>query len=225
MVCHDLAASFRHLTHFSRLLLDERGEELTERELIHAEQLRAAGVRCEAMLEQLFVYSRIQQKTLEKVRRDATPIVHLSVLRLAEPIKAAGAEISVDPLGEVYADEELLALACGAVLDNAIKFARSAAPLRIAVRSVGDDTASRIRISDNGPGVAPKYRDIAFQMFRRLNRQNADPGVGAGLAIARRIARRHGGEAAFLDGAEGACVELAFPHAPVSTLTRYVQGT
>ena len=46
-------------------------------------------------------------------------------------------------------------------------------------------------------------------MFRQLNTEGAYAGVGAGLAICRRIARRHGGEAMFLDCDEGACVELS----------------
>jgi signal transduction histidine kinase len=50
-------------------------------------------------------------------------------------------------------------------------------------------------------------------MFQHLNGEEAYLGVGAGLAICRRIARRHGGEASFIDRAEGACFELALPHA------------
>jgi light-regulated signal transduction histidine kinase (bacteriophytochrome) len=48
-------------------------------------------------------------------------------------------------------------------------------------------------------------------MFHRLHGEDAFPGVGAGLAICRRIARRHDGALAFLDRAEGACIELALP--------------
>ena len=36
-------------------------------------------------------------------------------------------------------------------------------------------------------------------------------GVGAGLAISRRIARRHGGDVEFLDHRDGACVQLSLP--------------
>jgi signal transduction histidine kinase len=49
-------------------------------------------------------------------------------------------------------------------------------------------------------------------MFQRLNGESAYPGVGAGLAISRRIARRHGGDVAFLDcELPGACGELWLP--------------
>jgi signal transduction histidine kinase len=71
-----------------------------------------------------------------------------------------------------------------------------------------------VRIADNGQGIAPEHRERVFGMFQHLNGEESYLGVGAGLAICRRIARRHGGEARFIDRAEGACFELALPYAP-----------
>lgn len=213
IVSHEMAATLRHLTEFSVLLLADLGEEITDRQQLYAAHMRAAGVNCQAMLEQLLVFSRLQQKALTKVRQDAMPILRLPMLQLAAQAQAVGAEITLAPLGEVYADAELLGLAFSRLMDNAIKFASPGAPPRIAVRPAHDELFWRMRISDNGVGVDSAYREAAFQMFRRLHGQNAYSGVGAGLAICRRIARRHGGEVRFLDCAEGACAELALPHA------------
>ena len=213
MVSHDMAASVRHLTEFSRMLPGELGEGLTGRQQTHADQIRAAGDNCSMMIDQLLIFSRVQQRTLAKVRQDAASTLRLPMLLLAAQARAAGAEISMEPLGEVYADPELLAVAFVRLMDNAIKFGRPNVPPRITIRAAHDKAFWRMQISDNGLGVEPAYRDVAFRMFRRLHGANAYPGVGAGLAICRRIARLHGGEATFLDSAEGACVELALPHA------------
>ena len=57
-----------------------------------------------------------------------------------------------------------------------------------------DDSGPGIIVSDRGPGVAEAYRERIFELFRRtVNRDVA--GTGAGLAIVRQIARRHGGNA------------------------------
>jgi light-regulated signal transduction histidine kinase (bacteriophytochrome) len=213
MVSHDMAASVRHLTEFSRMLLGELGEGLTRRQQTRAEQIRVAGDNCVMMLDQLLIFSRVQQRTLAKVRQDANSTLRLPMLLLAAQAQAAGAEISLEQLGEVYADPELLAIAFVRLMDNAIKFGRPDLPPRIIIRAAHDKAFWRMQISDNGLGVEPAYRDVAFRMFRRLHGPNAYPGVGAGLAICRRIARLHGGEANFIDSAEGACVELALPHA------------
>ena len=53
IVSHDLAASFRHVSEFSRLLLGELREDLTPRQQAHATHIRAATDNCQAMMEQL----------------------------------------------------------------------------------------------------------------------------------------------------------------------------
>ncbi|MCR8726458.1 ATP-binding protein [Frigidibacter sp. ROC022] len=58
------------------------------------------------------------------------------------------------------------------------------------------ETALRITVEDDGPGIPPDQRDEAIKPFIRLDQarnQDRGPGVGLGLAIARDIARRHGG--------------------------------
>jgi two-component system osmolarity sensor histidine kinase EnvZ len=54
----------------------------------------------------------------------------------------------------------------------------------------------RIRVEDNGPGIASADREMALRPFVRLDparNQDQGPGVGLGLAIAADIARVHGG--------------------------------
>ncbi|MDB5497934.1 MAG: phytochrome two-component sensor histidine kinase [Phenylobacterium sp.] len=213
IVSHDLAASSRHVAEFSRLLLGELGEGLTDRQQALADRIRSATEKSRLMMEELLAFSRVQQKALEVVRQDAAPALRLAMLQLAIG-EASGIEVSVEPLGEVCADTKLLGMALHHLLDNAIKFRRPEIAPRIAVHVADDEEFWRLRITDNGPGVEPAYREKAFRMFHRLNGEDTYPGVGAGLTICRRIARRHGGEAAFLDCADGACVELALPHAP-----------
>ena len=211
IVSHDLAASLRHMAEFSRLLVGELGEGATDRQQTYAAHIRAATGKCQTMMEQLLVFSRVQQRTLAPAPQDATLTMRLCLLQLSVELQDAGAEVTVEPLGEVHADLDLLALAFRHLLANAIKFHRPNVRPRIVIQAAHDDAFWRLRVADNGLGVESTYRDKAFGMFQRLNGEGAYPGVGAGLAICRRIARRHGGDVTFLDGAEGACVELALP--------------
>ncbi len=216
IVSHDVATSLRHVSQFSSLLVDALGDGLTERQRAHADHMLGAARRATTMMEQLLIFSRSQQKTLDPARLDAMTIVELPLLRLAEAARAVGADITVEPLGEVFADPALLAEAIGCLLDNAIKFRRPGVPPRIVVSAVHEAEVWRLRLQDNGLGVDPARREKAFQMFSQLHGADAYPGSGAGLALARRIARRHGGEVRFLDCGEGACVELALPNAPAT---------
>jgi two-component system osmolarity sensor histidine kinase EnvZ len=60
-------------------------------------------------------------------------------------------------------------------------------------------------VDDDGPGVPPAERDNVFRPFYRLgNGRNQDTGnTGLGLAIARDIARSHGGDIALSESSMG----------------------
>ena len=209
MVSHDLAASFRHVAEFSRLLVSDPGGGLSSRQRLHSEFINTAAARCQTMMEQVLAFSQVQQKPLAVVAHDAS----LTMQRAITQAMARGGEVDVvvTPLGEIVADEKLLSIAFGHMLDNAIKFRRAGTPTRITIAPAHDAEAWRVRISDNGLGVDPAQAEKAFLMFQRLNGESDFPGAGAGLAICRCIARRHGGEVRFLPWADGACIELTLP--------------
>jgi len=48
-------------------------------------------------------------------------------------------------------------------------------------------------VRDNGIGIDPKYHRKVFEMFYRLNENEAEEGTGLGLTIVERIVRNHGG--------------------------------
>ena len=68
----------------------------------------------------------------------------------------------------------------------------------VVIRAAADDTWLRIEVDDDGPGIPPAERDNVFRPFYRLDHaRNQDEGnTGLGLAIARDIARSHGGDIA-----------------------------
>jgi signal transduction histidine kinase len=211
IVSHDLSTSFRHVSTFARLLLADLGETLTRSQAFYAEQIRAAADRCQAQMEQLLIYSRVQQKELTRRPIDATRVMETALLQLSAETKEARADVAIEPLGEVSADPDLLLIAFKHLLSNALKFRRPGAPARVSVRAAPFAGAWGMQIRDNGVGLAAPYREKAFRMFFQLHPDGPHPGVGAGLAITRRIARRHGGDVQFVDSESGACVQMLLP--------------
>jgi signal transduction histidine kinase len=132
-------------------------------------------------------------------------------LQLSGEIRQCGAEIAVSATGQVLADQDLLVQALKCLIDNAIKFRRDGVAPRVEIVSLESASEYRIRISDNGIGASPAVFEKLFGMFYREHPEAGFPGVGAGLTIARRIARRHGGDVQFVDVGPGACVEIRLP--------------
>jgi len=68
----------------------------------------------------------------------------------------------------------------------------------VVIRAASDDAWLRIEVDDDGPGIPPTELDNVFRPFYRLDHaRNQDEGnSGLGLAIARDIARSHGGDVA-----------------------------
>lgn len=66
----------------------------------------------------------------------------------------------------------------------------------VVLRAGKDRDWLRIEVEDDGPGIPPSEREAVFRPFYRLDRsRNQDYGnSGLGLAIARDIARSHGGD-------------------------------
>jgi two-component system osmolarity sensor histidine kinase EnvZ len=67
---------------------------------------------------------------------------------------------------------------------------------KVIIRALTDRGALRIDVDDNGPGISKDERENVFRPFYRIDHaRNQDVGnSGLGLAIARDIARSHGGD-------------------------------
>ncbi|HSZ74623.1 MAG TPA: ATP-binding protein [Rhizomicrobium sp.] len=86
------------------------------------------------------------------------------------------------------------------LVDNALKHGK-----RVAVSVERDEHAVDILVDDDGPGIPESRREEAFRPFHRLDegRNLQTGGVGLGLAIARDIARAHGGDLTLHDSPSG----------------------
>jgi len=144
-----------------------------------------------------------------------------NVIEQFEPTFAA-AEISLqrrmDCGGEIEIDPDVVELVLVNLLSNVEKYVPRGGHCRIACQVVRDSSGSPRRlcivVDDDGPGIAAMHRVKVFAPFQRLDDSvNAPSGTGIGLTIARRAARRHGGDLvlATKHRSPGAKFELTIP--------------
>ena len=106
---------------------------------------------------------------------------------------------------QVKVDAVLVERAISNLLDNAVKYSPSGAPIEVSVRD-GD-----VVVSDHGPGIAEEDLPRIFDRFYRAATARAKPGSGLGLAIVREAAEAHGGRASVESSPNGARFRLSLP--------------
>ena len=123
----------------------------------------------------------------------------------------AGVDVAVEPVGQtgLAADEaRALAGALSNLVDNALKFSDSPAPVEVSIR------AWRIEVRDHGPGISPEDLPRIFDRFYRSAAARSKTGSGLGLAIVSPVAQTQGGRAFAANHPNGGAV-IGFELAPV----------
>jgi signal transduction histidine kinase len=85
------------------------------------------------------------------------------------------------------------------LVDNALHYGGGA----IELGASATDGTIALSVSDRGPGIPPELREQALGKYRRLEEARTTEGSGLGLALARAVARLHGGDIALEDNAPG----------------------
>ena len=112
---------------------------------------------------------------------------------LAEDAEAAGAKVGLRGTAlPVTAKPQALRRCLANLIDNACRYGGGAVDVTLADGA----EAVEVRIEDRGPGIPAEERERVFEPYVRLEASRArhTGGAGLGLAIARAIARAHGGE-------------------------------
>jgi len=109
----------------------------------------------------------------------------------------------------VLGDRDLLAGAISNLVENALKYTRRGARIRVGAERVGE--AVVLTVEDDGTGVPAHLLKHLGTRFYRVDRSL--PGFGLGLASVLAIARLHGGSVEFADASPGLAVRLSLPAA------------
>ena len=148
--------------------------------------------------------------------RDAAPnerqrLDLLSILEVvADDAALTGADVEVEPSAPlvIEGDAQALRRLFTNLVDNAVKYGHQA---RIRLSSADD--GALVEVEDRGPGLEPEDMERVFEPFYRVesSRNRDTGGIGLGLAVARSIARAHGGDVSLLSGPAGLTAQVRLP--------------
>jgi PAS domain S-box-containing protein len=192
-VSHDLRAPLRSIASFGKLLADRAGDGLDEQARDYLRRIREAAAHMEELIDGLQELSRAMHGEIRSGQVDVSLLADWAGAELQDAEPQRPANIEVQPGLVARGDERMLKQLFTALLHNAWKFSRARDSVRIEVAGVREGDVLRIEVRDHGIGYDPRYADKLFQPFQRLHGVEEGAGNGLGLAIAQRIAERHGG--------------------------------
>ena len=114
--------------------------------------------------------------------------------------------LQIEAALQVRGDRELLTQLFANLLENAVRHSPPGA--RVELRAQRRRSGVEVIVADNGPGIAPEFRQKVLQRFFRLEASRSTPGNGLGLSLVEAIARLHDGELALLDNEPGLKVSV-----------------
>ena len=198
-VSHDLRAPLRHIGGFADKLrrhLGDRNDEKTEHYL---GIIASSATRMSRLIDDLLVYSRLGRSAMRLQPVDLQSLVE-EIRALLDANNASDnpshrIDWRIQPLPILVGDENMLRQLWLNLLSNAVKYSAGSEPAVIEVscgRSA--DGGYEFTVADNGVGFDMNYAGKLFGVFQRLHSVKEFEGTGIGLASARRVLARHGGE-------------------------------
>jgi PAS domain S-box-containing protein len=197
-VTHELRTPLNSVIGFAELLKDEVSGPLNAKQAQFAADIFASGQCLLTLVEGILEMSRLDAAGAaperEPVEIGAALEERVAAYRKAAEARGIAIQLDVAPdAGRADLDPQALRRMLDALLDNAIKFDREGGAVAVSARRAGG--AFEIAVADTGIGIARADLAKLFKPLVQLDTGLArgHDGVGLGLALARRLAKLHGG--------------------------------
>lgn len=201
-VAHEIRnplSSIRGLAQYLKGKMDPESEEAG-----YAEVMIGEADRLNRVVTDLLAYARPKPPSL--ARGDLSEIIS-RVVELTRPqAEEKGVNLELSGAGEPLEldidGDQITQVALNLLLNALDSGGRT-----VSVELEAGTNRALLRVSDNGPGVAPADKDHIFDPFFTTK----DQGSGLGLAISVRIVEEHGGALSLKDSSVGAVFEIELP--------------
>jgi two-component system sensor histidine kinase KdpD len=206
-ISHDLRTPLAVLVGASSSLVDQAGRlsDAARREL--AVTIHEESKRMSTLVGNLLDMARLESGAVE-LARQWTPLEEIVggvLARLKDLLVAHPVQVSLPrDLPLVSVDPVLLEQVFANLLENAAKYTPAGTPVEISAQAIPGRIV--VEVADAGPGIPPGEETKLFDKFYRLTREQAQSGVGLGLAICKAIVAAHGGTITAANRATGGAI-------------------
>lgn len=209
---HDLQEPLRMVSSYTQLLAQRYRDKLDQDADDFINYAVDGALRMQRLIQDLLSYSRVSSRGKEPAPLDTEEAAREALSNLQAAIAESGASIRTGDMPRILGDRVQVVQLFQNLIGNAIKFRKMDDPPRIEISAAPfSDKPGFVEftVSDNGIGIDPKYFERLFVIFQRLHDRQEYPGTGIGLALAKRIVNRHGGDIR-IESTEGKGTSIKF---------------
>jgi light-regulated signal transduction histidine kinase (bacteriophytochrome) len=192
-ISHDFRAPLRTMEGMTRIVVDDFSPQLPADALRLLHHIMRGAAKLADRADAVLGVTRLSRQPLSRQRIDVAALVDGVIVELRNASPERRIEVVVGDLPAAEGDPELLRLVFANLLSNAFKFTRNTEHARIEVGCRPQQRDNVYYVKDNGAGFDMKYAGKLYGFFQRLHSEAEFEGIGAGLALARRLIERHGG--------------------------------
>ncbi len=201
---HDLKEPLRGIYNYSTILLEDYGQILDDDGIDCLETVVTLSVRMETLINALLRLAQLGKAQLRKQAIDFNELLN----QLIDVFRASRQDSQLldiripRPLPTIQCDSVLVNEVFSNLIGNAFKYNDKAEQWVEIGYLVSNEQqtkgqaslASVFYVRDNGIGIPAHHRETIFRLFKRLHSQEKyGGGVGAGLAIVKKIVELHNG--------------------------------
>ena len=192
-VAHDLRSPLRIINGFAAALLEDLPN-LPADSRGHLARIMEASRKMGELIDGLLKLSQMARGDLQREPVNLSAIGTRLLRDLAATDAQRQVQWSVQPGLWANADAALVEAVLQNLLHNAWKYTAHTEHASIELKAQDDNGQRWFCVVDNGAGFDMARAAKLFQPFQRLHGQEEFHGLGIGLATAKRVVQRHGGE-------------------------------
>lgn len=194
---HDLQEPLRKIRMFSSRILDNDKDKLSEKSLLHFQNITSTADRMQKLINALLTYSSMDSDDLSMERVNLNKLLKEVIASMSDLLTDKQVVINAADLPTLQAIPLQFHQLLYNLLSNAIKYGKDDVITEINISAIKTTVKQqsfwRIDIADNGIGFDPQYKDKIFEVFQRLHGKQEYAGTGVGLAICSKVVKNHRG--------------------------------
>jgi PAS domain S-box-containing protein len=203
---HDLQEPLRKIHVFSEFLEEGLKQGADPSTLNgYLDKMKNASVRMSRLIKDVLEYSRLSRTGIPYTPVDLNEVIKDVLLEYDLVIAENKVSINIGPLPSVQGISSQFRQLFRNLIGNSIKFSQQNPQITITARQAKQEELPeplrskkkgrfvRISVEDTGIGFDQEHATRIFNIFQRLNSQDAYKGSGIGLALCKKIMENHGG--------------------------------